>query len=429
MSITSEKETKHQTAGKSNWSKTKGIVVIVAVVAVLFLARSMKNGTGGQQPQAQQSAPIVITETIERADLAAEREYVGRVDPIQSVSLRPQINGEIAQVHFKEGSTVKTDQLLFSIDNKQYQAAVNARKADLSQAEANNDRAVKYLARLKSSDPRSVSAATMEAAESDMLQTRATVEQARAALTTAQISLGYTKITAPISGQVGMIPATKGNFVTSASELTTIVQNNPIRVIFTLPDRDYINLLDEFKKTGSNVFNATLRLANGDIYPVSGVRDFENNRVDSATGTMMLAMRYKNENGLLVPGSMVRLAVKPAKTHVAAVVPLTSIMADAQGDYVYIVDGESKVRQRRVKLGVAFGVMSEVLSGVEAGEKVVIKGLQSIRDGMQVTATPARAEGEELSPADLAKQSGYDVQAASSDILNPKTRESSEGKN
>lgn len=429
MSTISEKETRRQTAGRWNWSKTKSVVVIAAVIAVLLFARSMKNGRNGQQPQQQPSMPTVITQTVEKADLAAEREYVGRVDPIQSVSLRPQVNGEISQIHFKDGSLVKAGQLLFSIDSKQYQAAVDARKADLSQAEANNDRASRYFERLKASDQRSVSAVTMEAAESDMLQGRAAVEQAKAALKTAQINLAYTRITAPITGHVGKAMYTKGNFVTSASELTTIVQTDPIRVTFTIPDRDYINQLDQFKKSGNDVFNATVRLANGDVYTVSGVRDFENNRVDSATGTMMMALRYKNENGLLVPGSMVRVAVKPAKTHIAPIIPQSSIMADSNGDYVYIIDGENKVHQRRVKLGVAFGVVREVISGVEAGETIVTKGLQSIRDGMEVMPTSAKADGDELSASELAKQSGYDAKTVSDHALSQDMRESSEGKN
>lgn len=430
MTTSPEKNGQRQTAGKTSWNRTKTVAVIIVIIAVLMFARYMKqSGTGSQQTQTQPSMPTVITQTVVSADLAEEREYVGLVDPIQTVSLRPQVSGEIAQVHFKDGASVKAGELMFSIDNKQFQATVDARKADLDQAEANHDRASKYLARLKASDQRSVSASALETAESDMLQGQASVEQAKAALKTAQINLGYTKITAPISGRAGKALSTKGNYVTPASELATIVQIDPIRISFTLPDRDYINQLDMFKASGSKVFNATVRMANGDAYPEQGERDFENNQVDTATGTIRVSLRYKNADGLLVPGSMVRIAVKSAKTHVAAVIPQQSVMADKEGDYVYVVDHENKANIRRVSLGITYGVMREVLSGVEAGEEVIIRGLQAVRDGVEVQHTSQKVEGDTARPSELAKQSGYDLKPLSGDAGKADTQEPSEGKN
>lgn len=421
MSIIPERETKRQTAGKTNWSRSKSVAVILVVIALLLLLRTFKNGNGGtQQAQTNARPPSVVLYTAVKADLAAEREYIGAADPIQSVSLKPQVSGEIERVYFKEGTVVKAGQMLFSIDSKQFQAAVDAARADLSQAEAGYDRAVKYFKRLKASDQRSVSASSLETAESDMLQSRASVEQAKAALKTAQINLGYTKITAPISGRAGKALFTKGNYITPAAELTTIVQTDPIRVTFTLPDKDYINQLEQFKGSKDNIFRATVRLANGEVYPVNGERDFEDNRIDQATGTMMISMRYRNENGLLVPGSMVRIAVKPAKSHEAPVIPQESVLADSQGDYVYVVDGENKVHLRRVQLGITYGVVYEVLSGVGAGERVVVNGLQSIRDGIEVSPAPERAAGTTTEPSELAKQSGFDVKPVSWDAAEGK---------
>lgn len=428
MSTTPGSE-KRQTAGRTSWNKTKTLMVILLIVALIFVARYLKNGSRNGQQAPAQAVPIVVTHQIEKADLAAEREYVGRVDPIQSVSLRPQVSGEIAQVHFREGSKVNAGQLLFTIDDKQFRAAVEARKADLAQAEANYDRASKYFERLKASDPRSVSASSLEAAESDALQGRAAVAQAKAALSTAQINLGYTRIKAPIKGQVSRTPATKGNYVTPATELTTIVQTAPIRVTFTLPDRDFINQLEQFRSSNDDIFKATVRLANGDVYPEKGARDFEDNQIDASTGTIRMSMRYANSDGQLVPGSMVRIAVKPVRTYIAAVIPQESVLADSQGDYVYIVDGEGMARQRRVKLGIYYGVMREVLSGVEAGEMIIVKGAQSVREGVMVRQVPARAEGEAPSAADRAKESGFDLAPVSADGAADGKTEPGEGKN
>ena len=416
MSVSSEQETKRQTAGQSKWNRVKTLIVIAVIICALFFARSMINrDKDGQQTAAPAQAPLVVLHTVHLADLAAEREYVGRVDPIQAVSLSPQVSGEIAQVHFRDGSIVKAGQLLFTIDDKTFQAAVEARKADLAQAEANYNRAVQYFNRLKASDSRSVSAASLEGAESDMLQGKASVGQAKAALKTAQLNLGYTKITAPISGRAGKAQFTKGNLVSSASELTTIVQTDPIRITFSLPDKDFINQLNQFKNTDGNIFDSTIRLANGNIYPVTGERDFENNQIDTATGTITISLRYKNQDGLLIPGSMVRIALKPTRKHIAPVIPMESILADSQGDYVYVVDAENKAQQRRVSLGVSYGVVREVLSGIEPDEKVIIKGVQAARHGMEVRPAPERARDTTLEPSEIAGQSAFDVKPVSED--------------
>lgn len=418
-------DAQRQTAGKMNWNKTKTLAVILVIVAVVFLARTLKNSGGdGQQTQVQ-TVPIVVTQKIGMVNLAAGREYVGRVDPIQSVSLRAQISGEIARVHFRDGSMVKAGQILFTIDDKQFRATVDARKADLAQAEAGYSQASKYYARLKASDQRSVSASALETAESNELQNRAAVAQAKAALTMAQINLGYTKITAPISGRISKAAITKGGYVTPSVELTSIVQTDPIRITFTLPDKDFINQLGQFRDSRDEVFDAAVRLANGDIYNEKGVRDFEDNQIDSSTGTIRMSMRYSNSDGLLVPGSMVRVSVKPIQTHIAAVIPQEAVLADGQGDYVYIVDGSDVARQRRVRLGINYGVMREALSGVEAGEMIISKGTQFAREGVAVRQVPARAEGETSSAADRAKESGYDLEPVSAD---GKTT-SGEGKN
>lgn len=426
-----EQNKNRETAGKSSWNKKKTILIILLIVVALFAARTLKNGGNGGARQAMQpQAPSVVVYRVANADLAAKREYIGRVEPIQTVSIKPQVAGEIAQVNFKDGSHVKAGQLLFTIDNRQYQATVEARKADLEKAEANYDRAVKYHNRLKAADKRSISASDLELAESDVLQGRASVEQAKAALKLAQIDLGYTKITAPISGQIGKALYTKGNYVTPAlSELATIVQIDPVRVTFSLPDKDYLNQIEAFKQAGNNVYDAEIKLANGETYPVVGTRDFEDNTMDSRTGTMMMSLRYKNDSGLLVPGSLVRITVKPSETHISPVIPQESVMADSQGDYVYVVDASNIVHRRSVSLGIEYGVMREVISGVKPDEVIVRRGLQSVRPEIEVSPAPIRdASTTTLEPSELAMESGYDLAPIPLES-GDKQEQSAEGKN
>lgn len=367
---------------KSPWVKIAAAVVVIAVV--FFGYRAWKDGSS--QPVQQAAAePVVIVRQVEKFDASSvPSEYVGRVESIQSVSVKPQISGEIAKVCFKEGSVVKAGQLLFQIDPKQYEATVQLRKAELQQAEANLVTAEKYYKRVMAASERAVSATDRETAEGNFLQAKAAVAQAKAALKLAQIDLGYCRITSPITGKIGRALYTKGNYVTpQITELASIVQMDPIRVSYPLPDRDYLDQLSLFKEDGS-IYNTSLILSNGEKYNVPGKRDFENNRVDQTTGTIMMRLRFANKEGMLIPGEMVRVFTKPVKSHIVNAVPQTAVMADEQGDYVYVINADNTARQARVTLGREFGELREVTSGVEAGENVAVAGLQRLRPGAKV---------------------------------------------
>lgn len=367
---------------KSPWVKIAAAVVVIAVV--FFGYKAWKDGSS--QPVQQAAAePVVIVRQVEKFDASSvPSEYVGRVESIQSVSVKPQISGEIAKVCFKEGSVVKAGQLLFQIDPKQYEATVQLRKAELQQAEANLVTAEKYYKRVTAASERAVSATDRDTAEGSFLQAKAAVAQAKAALKLAQIDLGYCRITSPITGKIGRALYTKGNYVTpQITELASIVQMDPIRVSYPLPDRDYLDQLSLFKEDGS-IYNTSLILSNGEKYDVPGKRDFENNRVDQTTGTIMMRLRFANKEGMLIPGEMVRVFTKPVKSHIVNAVPQTAVMADEQGDYVYVINADNTARQARVTLGREFGELREVTSGVEAGENVAVAGLQRLRPGAKV---------------------------------------------
>lgn len=367
---------------KSPWVKIAAAVVVIAVV--FFGYKAWKDNSS--QPVQQAAAePVVIVKQVETFNASSvPSEYVGRVESIQSVSVKPQISGEIAQVCFKEGSVVKAGQLLFQIDPKQYEATVQLRKAELQQAEANLVTAEKYYKRVMAASERAVSATDRDTAEGNFLQAKAAVAQAKAALKLAQIDLGYCRITSPITGKIGKALYTKGNYVTpSITELASIVQMDPIRVSYPLPDRDYLDQLSLFKEDGS-IYNTNLILSNGEKYNVPGKRDFENNKVDQTTGTIMMRLRFANKDGMLIPGEMVRVFTRPVKSHMVNVIPQTAVMADEQGDYVYVINADNTARQARVTLGREFGTLREATSGVEPGENVAVAGLQRLRPGAKV---------------------------------------------
>lgn len=385
---------------KAGWLK---IVVAVAVAAGALYGYKAYIGAKAQAPaqtQAQAAEQLVSVKPVVRTDASQKAsEYVGRVEAIQSVLVTPQISGEVARVCFKEGSMVKAGQLLFQIDPLSFQAAVEQRRAELEHAKATLDAAEKYFARVQNAEERAVSAAERDNAESAALAGRAAVAQAKAALRLAEINLGYTRVTAPITGKIGAANFTKGNYVTPASgPLATIVQMDPIRVSYTMPDKDYLDQLASFKKNGT-VYNTKLILSNGAEFNAQGERDFEGNEVDTSTGTITMNLRYANGEGTLIPGSMVRVRTKPLKSDVVTAIPQTAVMADQQGDYVYVIGSDDTASAVRVTLGRDLGELREVTQGLAEGQKVATAGLQNLRDGMKVKT------------ADRA----YDAQAASGD--------------
>lgn len=393
---------------KSGWIKIALVVVIAA--AAVYGYRTWSGGKAVQQQTAQAAEPLVIVKPVEKADSSSQpSEYVGRVEAIQTVQVKPQISGEIAKVSFKEGSIVKAGQLLFQIDPAQYQATVALRKAELEKAEATLAEAEKYHKRVMAANDQAVSAADRDTAESSVLQGKAAVSQAKANLRLAEINLGYCRITAPITGKIGIANLTKGNYVTpSSGALATIVQMDPVRVSYTLPDRDYLDQLELFKKEGS-VYKTKLILSNGSELDVPGQRDFEDNTVDQMTGTVMIRLRYTNDSGMLIPGEMVRVFTQPVKSRIVNVIPQTAVMADAEGDYVYVVEADNSVRDVRVKLGREMGTLREVVSGLKDGQNVVVAGLQNLRPGTKVRIDTSASANEATSNSVLDETSGAEI--------------------
>jgi RND family efflux transporter MFP subunit len=372
------------------------------------------NTAAAAAAQEEPRAVPVVGHAVSNADLAVAREYIGSVEPVRTVHLRPRVAGQIESEHFKEGSVVREGDLLFTIDRAQYEATAALRRADLSKAQAALARASKYNERLEAADKRSVSANDIDLSANEIKQGQAAVAQAQAALKLAEIDLAHTKITAPVTGRIGRIDVGKGNFVSAASAtLATIVQTDPVRVSFAMPDREYMEQIKAFQASDASVYETTLTLADGAAYESRGERDFEDSVMDPSTGTITLHLRFENKNGELIPGSLVKVTAKPLKSHVAPVIPQEAVASDAAGDFVYVIGDGDIARRRGVKLGAEIGTSREVVSGLAAGEKIIVSGLQNVRPESPVRPSyPSRDASK--TPAELARESGYDLPAAES---------------
>ncbi len=236
-------------------------------------------------------------------DKALAWEYIGHAEAIQSVQIRPEVSAKITKINFHEGNFVNKSAALFTLDTAEFQAEVTLRKAELAMAQAKFDGALKYYTRLKATK-KAMSASDLDAAESEERQAKAAVDAAKASLKLAEIQLGHTKITAPFAGRIGKIDFHVGSYVSPENVLCEIVQTDPIRILFAMPDRDYLSMKNMHGK-----MKYELILADGSLYSGTIEKDFEDNVMNSDTGTINIWLKVGNEDNILLPGSLVRVKV------------------------------------------------------------------------------------------------------------------------
>lgn len=375
------------------------------LVGLGFLIRGWMSpppGAGGPPPGmmmggGQRLAPQVEVQAVEEGALNPPASFIGQVEPVRDVDLRAQIDGYVKAVHFKEGAMVKEGELLFTIDPEQYEARVALRQAELAQAVASLGRAESYLRRLEASDSRAISQTDMDTARSDVAQGRAAVQQAKANLALAEIDLKHTRIVAPIDGKIGRTVANVGDFVSpSLGTLVRIVQTDPIRVVFSVTDREYLKVRENIAEGAlQEALRVRLRLPTGTVLDLQGKRDFENNEMSGGTATLPVRVLFDNASGLLVPSGYVTVLIDQAAPKRWPVVSQAAVLNDRDGAFVYVAGEGGKAEVRRVTLGVAYEGRVELRSGVAAGEKVVVNGVQKVIPGQPVLAAPEGKAGAE----------------------------------
>jgi RND family efflux transporter MFP subunit len=396
--IMNTNNTKKSDLKSKNLKSFKNTLILLVLIAVGWFLRGFILGgePGGPPPgpgTGMAEAPKVIVEQVKQGSAEPPKEYIGHVEPIQSVDLKAQVDGYIEQVHFTEGTMVEQDQLLFTIRKDRYSAQVALNEAALAQAKANLKRAEKFFNRLMNADERSVVQANIDSAESDLLQCKAQVQQAKANLDLSLINLGYTEIRAPITGRIGKAMVTKGNYVSPGTgNLAHIVQVNPIRVIFSLTDREYLDFLQKSLNHQNTGIQTKLRLPNGTIYPGTGLRDFEDNQMNLQTGTVAVYERFDNSSGLLVPESYVTIVMEFTDSEVVPIVPKEAVMTDVKGNFVYVVDEQATVQERRIELGAEMISTQCVQKGLAVGENIIVQGIQKVMPGQKVNIEPAQKQ-------------------------------------
>lgn len=374
----------------------KQVLLFAACVAVGWYLKGrltpqmpMMAGAGGE--------PYVLVQTPEIRNISPKKSYIGHVEAIKSVNLKPQVTGYVEKVLFQEGSLVNEGDILFIIEQKRYLANVELREAELAKAKANLVRIEKdYKRQASLNKQKFASEAALDTAYSDLLQARAAIKQSEANLDLAKIDLDYTEIKAPITGYIGKALVTEGNYVSSTTEnLARIIQVDPIRVAFSVNDKDFMNMKEHNRNYGEGSLKTELVLPNGKVLINHLKSRFTDNEINTDTATIAVYAEYGNDKGLLIPGNYVDIRIGNQEDIITTLIPQAAIAQDEHGNYVVVVNDENIAEQRRVVLGDVIGERQIVLEGLAAEEKIIIQGLQKVRDGQKVKASLIKTETEE----------------------------------
>jgi len=367
---------------------------MAAALLVVFLLAGCDGKSAGPPPRA---VPEVSTVTIACQKILLSTELSGRTSSFRIAEIRPRVNGLIQQRLFTEGSDVKAGQVLYQIDPAPFQAELDNAIAALAQAEsklpATRSRAERYNKLLTSS---ALSQQDYDDAASTLDQLKANIKALQASVETARINLGYTKVTAPISGRIGKSSVTDGAIVTAyqATALATIQQLDPIYVDVPQSTAELLRMKNRFKEGLLNSQEqdhdkVKLILEDGTPYSQEGTLQFSDVTVDPTTGSVILRLVFPNPAGEILPGMFVKAIIKEGVNEQAILLSQQGVSRDTKGNpNALVVGAENKVELRSLTLDRAIGNQWLVAAGLAPGDQVIVEGLQMLRPGTVVKATP-----------------------------------------
>jgi len=333
------------------------------------------------------SAAPVLVKPVSQWD-----NFNGRVEAVQSVQLRPRVSGYIDSVNYREGDEVRKGQVLFTIDDRSYRAALEQARAELARA-----RSQASLARSESGrsekliDTQAISREAWEQRRAAASQAQAEVLAAEAAVDMAQLNLDFTRVTAPIDGRASRAMITAGNLVTagdSASVLTTLVSQQQMYVYFDVDENTFLHY-QAMARQGQqrHALPVEIALAGDQGFPHQGKVDFLDNQLTASTGTIRMRALLDNQQRQFTPGLFARVRLPGSAQFQAMLIDDKAVLTDQDRKYVYVVDGEGKAQRRDIQPGAMVDGLRIVKSGLQAGDRVIVAGLQKVfMPGMPVTA-------------------------------------------
>ncbi len=372
-------------------SGESGLIPLALALALASAACEKKGGA------ADGPAPEVLVTEVQKRDVALDSEFIGTTVGYVNAEIRPKIQGYLLKQAYRDGSVVKAGELLFQIDPRQFKAAYDQAIGQLGRAQAALGKSEMDVARYQ---PLAAQGAVSQQELDNAVQARsadaAQVASAQAAVEQARLNLAWTNVDSPVTGIAAIATAQIGDLVSPTTLLTTVSQLDPMKVSFPISEIDYLRFAKGIRanqQTGpsSDAPPLALILANGDLYPHPGKFFVTGLDVSATTGTIILQGVFPNPDDYLRPGQFAKVRAATDRRTGALVIPQRAV-SQLQGiDQVAVVGADGKVELKHVTLGPRIGSDWIIDQGLEAGEKVVVEGLQKIRNGMTVVAKPAPA--------------------------------------
>jgi multidrug efflux system membrane fusion protein len=325
-------------------------------------------------------------------EIVEDDEFIGRFEAVDEVTVRARVGGYLDKVHFRDGSIVKQGDLLFTIDQRPFQTALDEAKARLDVAQTQVTFTESQFRRAeKLSETGNIPVSTLDDRRREYLAALAEVQGAKAAVLRAELDLEYTAIKAPLTGRIDRRLISAGNLVQAdQTALTTIVTLDPINFYFDVDERQFLAYARDARsrnaslQEGAGGIDVTIRLSDATESPVAGKLDFAENRIDEATGTMRIRAQVPNKDLILQPGLFGRVNMPGSLPYKGILVPDEAIGADQDRRIVYVVDAENKVAAKPIRIGPRLYGYRVVRDGLTGDETIVINGLMRVRPGVTV---------------------------------------------
>jgi len=399
------------------WKRAWTVGTLLTAVAAIPAAIFTLHGGPAQATQAQaapQAVPVSVA-TVAQAQVAAWDEVSGRLEAVERVDIRSRAAGTVKAVHFREGTLVNVGDLLVTIDPEPYaaeversQAQVVAAQARVTQLKGDHARAERLW------EEQAIARRELDERTNGLREAEANLRAAEAVLQSAKLNLGYTQIRAPIAGRIGKIEVTVGNLIAAgpgAPVLTTLVSVSPIYASFDADEQIITRALKDLPggtSARAHIERIPVQLgtAGSTDTPYEGKLQLVDNQVDAKSGTVRVRAKFENKDGALMPGQFARLRMGQATTANALLVNERAVGTDQNKRFVMVVDKDNKANYREVTLGASINGMRVVTQGLQAGERIVVNGVQRVRPGVTVAPENVAMDSKaEVRGATTAKQS------------------------
>lgn len=374
--------------------------LLLAAAALSLLAACSDDSKQAEAPPAP--PPSVTVAKVTSQDVRQSESFVGQIAAVDQVDLVARVSGFLEDKAVPDGSFVKQDDLLFTIEKAEYEAQLTKAKADLASAKA--DAALKAADEKRDKDlldKGHVSEAAYEATLAQKQQAEASVEAAQSSLQQAELNLSYTDISAPFPGQIGKSTYSVGELVgPNTNALAKLIRLAPVYVNFSVSEAQYLNAVQTHNISPADLSpdvapSISLVLPNGDKYGETGKIVYIDNEIDATTGTISFRGEFDNKDVRLLAGTYVTVLLEAPNTETALVVPQAAIQRDQQGSFALAITSDKKVEQKYVELGQQIGTNFVVTKGLTEGEEVITEGLQKVRPGVEVDPVLASQPAEQ----------------------------------